>query len=303
MKRIVITGATGMIGASLAKIAITRGIEVLCIVRNESTRLKNLPDSPLVSVLGADLDEFKDITVSGNYDAFFHLAWDKTYGTSRDDVDAQVLNIQSTLDAVRLAYRLGCKVFIGAGSQAEYGPVYEPLRSDTPINPQSGYGIAKFTAGRLSRLLCEQLDIRQNWARILSVYGPLDASHTLIMYVINELSNDRSPKLTKCEQWWDYLYCDDAAESLLAIGERGVGGKVYPVGSGEGRKLKEYIEIIRNQIRPDYPLEFGQIEYYPHQPMFLYADITEIRHDTGWLPRVSFEEGIKEIINKIDSIK
>jgi len=298
MQKIVITGATGMIGAALARCAVEEGIEVLCIVRKNSGRLGNIPQSDFVKVEYCDINEYCNLNLNGGYDVFYHLAWEKTFGASRDDVDTQVNNIQYTLDAVRLAKRLGCKKFVGAGSQAEYGVVTEPLKPETPVNPESGYGTAKYAAGKLSRLLCSQLDLQFNWVRILSVFGPLDGAQTLIMYTINELQAGRSPELTKCEQVWDYLYCDDAARALLAIGNSGVDGKTYPLGSGNGKKLSEYIEAIRDIIAPGAALHFGKKEYYPHQPMYLCADISELTGDTGWKPEISFENGIKKIIDK-----
>ena len=162
------------------------------------------------------------------------------------------------------------------------------------VQPESGYGIAKYTAGRLSKMLCAQLGIRQNWIRILSIYGKNDGANTLISYVINELKNDRSPELTKCEQIWDYLNCDDAANAFLAVAEKGVDGKVYPLGSGKGRRLSEYIEDIRNAINPKIELGFGKKEYYPHQPMYLVADISELRKDTGWKPKIEFKDAFME---------
>jgi nucleoside-diphosphate-sugar epimerase len=293
MKKIVITGTTGMIGSTLIRCALEHNIEVLSIVRKDSPRLDNLPKTEKVKLFSVGMNEYTSVAISGNYDAFFHLAWDKTFGASRDDVAVQAQNIQYTLDAVRLAKRLGCKKFIGAGSQAEYGQVAGPLKPETPVNPVSGYGIAKYTAGKLSGLLCTQLGMQFNWVRILSVFGPLDAAHTLIMYTINELLAGRSPELTKCEQIWDYLYCDDAARAFLAIGEKGINGKTYPLGSGSPRKLSEYIEALKNNVRPDGILQFGKKEYYPHQPMFLCADISELAADAGWKPEVSFEEGIR----------
>jgi len=298
MRKIVITGATGMIGSGLAGCALERDFDVLCIVRKGTSRLDNLPKSDRLKIVYADISEYAALDVSGDYDAFYHLAWDKTYGASRDDAGTQVANIQHTLDAVRLAERLGCKKFIGAGSQAEYGVVTAPLRPDTPVNPQSGYGIAKYAAGKLSRLLCAQLDLQFNWVRILSVYGPSDGAQTLIMYAINELRAGRSPEFTKCEQIWDYLYSDDAARALLAVGDKGVDGKTYPLGSGEGRRLSEYLETLRDVINPAGVLQFGKKEYYPHQPMYLCADISELTGDTGWKPEVSFKEGVGRIIAK-----
>ena len=299
MQKIVITGATGMIGTVLTRCAVKEDIEVLCIVRKDSGRLSNIHQSDLVKVEYCDINEYCSLNINSSYNLFFHLAWEKTFGSSRDDVDTQVNNIQYTLDAVRLAKRLGCKKFIGAGSQAEYGIVTEPLKPETPVNPESGYGIAKYAAGKLSRLLCSQLGVQFNWVRILSVFGPLDSANTLIMYTINELYAGRSPELTKCEQVWDYLYCDDAARALLAVGKNGVDGKIYPLGSGNGRKLSEYIEVMRDIIVPGATLQFGKKEYYPHQPMYLCTDISELSQDTGWKPEISFEDGIKRTIETI----
>ena len=300
MQKIVITGATGMIGSALARCALEQGMDVLCIIRKDTTRLDNLPKSERLKIIYAGISEYANVDFSGSYDVFYHLAWEKTNGASRDDVDTQVANIQYTLDAVRLAKHLGCKKFIGAGSQAEYGIVTEPLKPETPVNPESGYGIAKYAAGRLSRLLCAQLDLQFNWVRIVSVFGPLDGAHTLIMYAINELCAERSPEFTKCEQIWDYLYCDDAARAFLAIGKNGVDGKAYPLGSGDRKSLSKYLEIIRDLISPGTVLQFGKKEYYPHQPMYLCADISELTRDTGWKPEVPFEEGIKRIIDEKD---
>jgi nucleoside-diphosphate-sugar epimerase len=296
MKKIVITGATGMIGSALVKQALEKDIEVLCLARKDSKRIDTIPKSEKVNIVFAGLSEYESLDISEQYDAFFHLAWDKTFGVSRDDVDIQLRNIQYTLDAVRLAKWLGCSVFVGAGSQAEYGIVSEPVKSDTPVNPQSGYGIAKYAAGKFSMLLCVQLGIRFNWLRILSVFGPLDGLHTLIMYAINELRAGNSPEFTKCEQVWDYLYSDDAARAFLAVGDRGIDGTVYPLGSGKQRKLSGYLESLRDIVNPDGILQFGKKDYYSHQPMFLCADISELTADTGWKPEISFEEGITKIL-------
>ena len=297
IRKTVITGATGMIGATLAKIAVDKGIEVLCLVRKDSGRINNLPQSDLINIEYCDIDEYRSFSRDGCYDAFYHFAWGGTNGATRDDVDLQMANIQYTLDAVRLANRLGCRKFIGAGSQAEYGVVSEPLGPETPVNPKSAYGIAKYTAGKLSGLLCTRIGMQFNWVRILSVFGPLDGAHTLIMYAINELRAGRSPELTRCGQIWDYLYCDDSAKAFLAIGEKGINGKTYPLGAGNKRKLSDYLESLRDIIAPGATLLAGKKEYYPHQPMYLCADISELTNDTGWKPEISFEDGVRSMNN------
>ena len=300
MTKIILTGATGMIGSAIVRQAIAHGVDVTCIANPESPRIKNIPESECVHVVPCDISGYGTLSLDGKYDVFMHLAWNKTSGAERDDVDIQMQNIQYTLDAVRLASRAGCSVFVGAGSQAEYGVQSVPLAPALPVNPESGYGIAKYTAGKFASMLCAQLGLRFNWLRILSVYGPHDGAHTLIRYCVDELRAGRSPELTKAEQMWDYLHCDDAALAFLSVALKGRDGMFYPLGSGKGRRLSEYIEEIRSIIAPNVELEFGKKSYYPHQPMYLVADISELTRDTGWVPKIDFADGIKNLWNMLN---
>jgi nucleoside-diphosphate-sugar epimerase len=220
-----------------------------------------------------------------------------TTGEARNDTGLQTENIQCTLDAVQLAQRLGCNTFIGAGSQAEYGRVEGRLDATTPTFPENGYGVAKLCAGQLSRIECEKRGMRHIWTRILSVYGPWDGESSMVTSTINKLLRGESPSLTPGEQQWDYLYSGDAARALLAAGERGVSGKVYCIGSGQARPLKEYIDIMRNQIDPTLPLGFGEVPYGEKQVMYLCGDISDLTRDTGFVPETDFETGISKTID------
>ena len=297
MKKMIITGSTGMIGHYLVREALSRQYEVWCIIRRGCLRASDLPVSGNLNIVEADLCEYHSLTLDGQFDCFVHLAWDKTFGMSRDDVDIQLKNIEYTLDAVRLAKRLGCSVFVGAGSQAEYGVLDIPLKGSTPVSPESGYGIAKYTAGKLAGLLCQQMNMRFNWIRITSTYGLGDAAYTLVSYVIDELLAGRSPELTHCVQQWDYLHGKDAAKAFIAVVEHGVNGKTYPLGSGDSRKLSSYVNEIAQIVNPSIILGYGKKIYYPHQPMFLVPDITELTTDTGWKPEIIFRDGINKIVD------
>ena len=296
MEKIIVTGATGCVGSAIVRRVLAQGMEVTCIVHEESKRLSNLPQDEKVEIMECNLSNYDTLNLPDKYDAFIHMAWEKTFGASRDDAEVQARNIQYTLDACQLAKRCGCKVFVGAGSQAEYGVQNKDLTSLLSVNPESGYGIAKYAAGKLSAMLCKRLGIRHCWVRILSVYGPHDGENTLISYAIRELKAGRSPELTKCGQMWDYLYADDAADAIMAIAEKGFDGKVYPLGSGKGRKLSEYIEDIRTIINPTVEIKYGAKEYYPHQPMHLVADVGELMTETGWHPHNTFIDGIKQLV-------
>lgn len=305
MKKVVMTGPTGSIGIALIQQCIAQGIRVLAIVRPHSKRTDRIPRSPLVQVLACSLDTLCDLdekaleragVESFDYDVCYHFAWEATIGSGRNDMKLQTANIGYALDAVALAARLGCHTFVGAGSQAEYGRWEEKLSEYTPTFPESGYGMAKLCAGAMTRLECSRLGMRHVWARILSVYGPGDGEQTMISTVIRKLLAGEIPALTAGIQQWDYLHCRDAANAMYLLGEKGRDGSIYCVGSGNARPLREYIEILRDCINPALALDFGAVAYGPQQIMYLCADIEKLTEDTGFIPEVDFEDGIRETI-------
>ena len=293
----VVTGPTGAVGTALCRHMLRQGIKVYGTVRPDSKRTGQLPEG--MRVIACDLEDMSQLPERMSevpVDAFFHLAWSHTTGEGRNDTDAQMSNICHTIEAVRAAKKLGCKVFVGAGSQAEYGRFEGKLKPDTPAFPENGYGIAKLCAGQLSRLECEKLDMDHIWVRILSVYGPRDGMGSMISSTIRKLLTSETPALTQCEQKWDYLYSDDAAEALWLCALRGRSGAVYPLGSGRAAPLRYYVDALRDAVDPGLKLNYGAVPYSSKQVMHLEADLTALRQDTGFEPATSFEEGIKKTI-------
>ncbi len=299
MKRAIITGATGAIGTALLKEFIACGTEVLVLTRKDSARNGVIPVHPLIQVAYCGLEELCSLQngTGRQYDAFYHFAWAGTFGDSRNDMILQTQNIRYALDALNAAARFGCKVFVGAGSQAEYGRVEGVLKPLTPAFPENGYGMAKLCAGQMTREAARKLGVRHIWARVLSVYGPNDGANSMISSTIRKMKAGETAQFTKGEQLWDYLYSGDAAQAFRLLGERGKDGKVYVLGSGNAIPLREYIMQIRNAIDPTLPIGLGMLPYAEKQVMHLCADIGELTEDTGWKPKVKFEDGIKNILN------
>ncbi len=298
MNSMVITGATSSLGTALIDECIRNDIKVLALVRKDSPNLDRITKDARVKVVFCALDEMADFKPSDEkYDAFVHLAWAGTANAEkRDQIRPQIDNISYALDAVDLAERLGCSVFVGAGSQAEYGRTNEVLTEETPTRPETAYGAAKLCAGGMTRMACKAKGIRHIWSRILSSYGPKYVPQTVINYTINELLAGRKPVLTAGEQIWDFLYNEDVARALYLLAKDGKDGELYVVGSGISHPLREYLETIRDLIDPTLELGLGEREYSDREVMHLACDITKIREDVGFSPQVSFEEGIMRTI-------
>lgn len=296
----VVTGPTGAIGIALCEKLLRENVTVYAVCRPGSSRIKDLPKAAAIHVVECDAKELATLPqkMEGvSVDAFFHFAWAHTIGQGRNDMPAQIENIQSTIDAVRAAKALGCQVFLGAGSQAEYGRVEGLLKSDTPAFPENGYGMAKLCAGQMSRVEAKALDIDHVWVRILSVYGPHDGPMTMISGTIRKLLAGERPALTAGIQRWDYLYAGDAADAFYLAACHGRNGAVYPLGSGQAMPLKDYIIQMRDAIDPALPLGLGEVPYGPLQVMHLQADISALQADTGFVPKTPFAEGIRRTMD------
>jgi UDP-glucose 4-epimerase len=298
VKNIIITGATGMLGCALIKECEKNNISVAAISRPGSKKLGRLHESGNVKITECALDEINRLEeiLKPGYDAFFHLGWADTDKAGRDDAQKQEKNIGYTLKAVLVAAKLGCGVFIGAGSQAEYGRYDIPIKEDFETKPDTAYGRAKLEAGKKSAELCAKLKIRHVWTRIFSVYGPNDSAATLVMHCIGKmLKNERVP-LTECTQVWDFLFCADAAKALMLAAEKGRDNAIYNIGSGSGQQLKKYVNIIADITGGKKEIGFGDIKTPENGLQNLAADISRLKKDTGFMPSTGFDAGIRETI-------
>lgn len=309
MKRIVVTGATSMIGVALIEVCLSQGIEVYAAVREGSGKLLRLPEHEKLHVVPCELYELAGLPglIGQPCDTFYHMAWGHTGAARNQSVELQSVNIRYTLDAVRAAKELGCRRFIGAGSQAEYGVLdVNAIGPDAPANPGTPYGISKLAAGKLAVLLAKELGMEAIWPRIFSVYGIYDKESSMIAGNLQKMLNGEETEFTKAEQRWDYLYSKDAGTAFYLIGEKGKDQAVYCVGSGRARQLSEYIYAMRDAVDPGIEPGIGRREYPEGAVMNLCADIRTLTEDTGFVPKYSFEEGIGETaewLRRISSCK
>lgn len=295
MKKVVLTGATSMIGISLIEECLIHNCKVIALCRCNSQNLSRLPESENVQVVNCGLDKLQDLgeAAIGSCDVFYHIAWTDTDKTGRLNPRLQDRNVGYTLDAVELAYRLGCKKFVGIGSQAEYGiHVDSQTGPDSPVMPQIAYGVSKYAAGKLGAIRARQLGIDFFWIRVFSVYGPNDMPGTLVRSTLEKMLCHEHCAFTQGSHQWDYLYSRDAGKALYLIGERAVGSKVYCLGSGQGRPLREYIETMRDIAAPGMELRLGEMPYPAGGCMSICADISSLSRDTGWEPKTDFKDGI-----------
>lgn len=300
--KMIVTGATGFIGAALCRELLESGHEVIALIRPGSKKREKLEFVKAypgkISVQETSLEHLESWTGTAA-DVFFHLAWNGAAGADREDFDIQYTNIGYTAAAIRTAAKCGCRKFVGAGSQAEYGVVRGKAKeNETVPAPFMMYGAAKLAACHMGRLVAKQEGISFVWPRIYSIYGVGENAGTLVNYVADSLKSGVQPELTPCENMWNFMYISDCARALRLLGEKAETEGIYHVASDDTRLLKEFVSEIREIISPEAGIKFGSKAASPERTFWLEPDINRLK-EIGFETQRTFAEGIrKEFCNE-----
>ncbi len=296
--RVLVTGASGHLGAAVVERLLADGAEVTALVRPGSDLWRLEGALSQITLLRADLagmEQAADGIAAARAEAVIHLAWQGVTNAARNDPEQITQNVPGTLELCEVAHKAGCRCWVGMGSQAEYGSAQGVLTEGLPLHPHTAYGSAKLAAEMLTQKLCELYGVRFVWFRLLATYGPQDDERHLIPSVIQKLLRGERPTLTAGDQQWDYLYITDAADAIVQAVLAQVHG-VFNLASGEAEPVRYIVERIRDLIDPALPLGFGELPYPPDQVMHLQADISKLVQATGWNPRVDLSEGLARTI-------
>jgi len=298
MKKAVITGAGGFIGRNLTKRLLREGIQVYGI--DIEAAQERIPEDAGVTPLSMDLEDrraLSNILKAAKPDVFYHLAWAGVSTDVKNEIKMQMDNIPLAITVLEACAEAGCGHVIIPGSASEYAYCGQTIDGGNPPAPGDAYAASKAAAQILCQWYARQHELNLNWLLIGSIYGPGRNDSNILTYTIQSLLRREEPKYSKLEQLWDYIYIDDLIDALYLLGLHGRPGGVYPIGSGEARPLAEYIRQIQAQIAPDVPLGIGALPYkFGNKPDNSVLDIQRLKEDTGFIPRISFEEGITRTI-------
>lgn len=303
MKTALITGADGFIGRHLVRALLSEKAEVFAIVHPENNIYEH-HKIPNLHVRCIDLNRAQDYArdFPSGIDAMFHFAWAGVRPELRDDLDVQMANINMAMGCMKMAASIGIKKVIFPGSTNEYLYCGKAIGRDALPSPSNAYGAVKVALRYLACDFAAKNGIEFIYAIITGIYAADRRDNNVIFYTIDKLLKKEKPSLTRLEQLWDYVYVDDVISALMAIGRSGKGGAVYAVGHGDNWALSNYIEIIHRKIDPLLPLGIGEVPYADNGRMpSSCVDLSDIERDTGFKPKVDFEEGIARVIDRMRS--
>lgn len=302
MKEVIVTGANGFIGSSVTRYLVSQDIKVLAICREKHD--KNIPLSPLITKKYADLKDIKKIADDiqfGQYDTFYHFAWEGSAGAARADTALQLSNAQWSLDALMLSHSIGCKRFVGAGSIMEHETMAAAYKQGNKPGLGYIYGGGKLVAHVMSMSLAAQLGIELVWGSITNAYGVGEFSPRMVNTTIRKCIANVSPEFTSGVQNYDFVYIDDVARAFYLIATKGKPFHEYLIGSSTAQPLKDFLLEMKEAIAPNLAFTFGKVPFTGINLPLSAFDCSETERDTGFKARISFAEGTKMTMEWIKS--
>lgn len=305
MKKVIITGADGFIGSNLSRYLDKKDIETWALVMVNSPTISSISNLKHVHIVPCNLANINEIPIPLPYDAdaFYHFAWQGVAPESRASLKLQVANITMSLNALELAKNYNAKKFILPGSTSEYLYSGGLINNLSIPSPQNAYGVVKVAVKNLCTILAKEIHQPMIYSVFTGVYGANRKDNNVIYYTISKLLKGEQPQLTALEQKWDYIYIDDLIEAIYLIGTKGKTGAFYTVGHGDNCPLKEYIFKIRDIINPNLPLGIGAVPYSSDKLPSSCVDLTPLYQDTGFIPKISFNKGIRKVIDELKKEK
>lgn len=301
-KRVIITGATGFVGANLARRLLRDGHELHLLVRKNYTawRIETIRSNVKIHEVDLlDADKLNTVVKQVHPDWIFHLA---TYGaySSQTNIHKMIqTNLTGTVNLVEACLKTSFEAFVNTGSSSEYGYKDHAPSEKEWLEPNSHYAVTKASATLLCRFLALSRHVRLVTLRLYSVYGPFEEPTRLIpTLIIHGLRGDL-PTLVNANVARDFVYVEDVNDAYLlaASGIEQEIGSVYNIGTGRQTSIMEVVATARRKMKITADPLWGSMQDRNWDTAVWVADNKTAQESLSWKPRYDFNQGFEETIN------
>jgi len=297
MTRVLVTGGAGFIGSHLCEGLLARGYQVRVLDSLIYGRREHVP--PQADFIQGDIRDLATCQrATDGMEGVFHCAAMSRSSPSQEQIDVCTQsNITGTQNLLLAARDAGVKGFIYSGSSTYYGNRPVPHRESDPPDLLNIYGLTKHVGAQYCLLFDRSFDLPCVVLRYFNVYGPRQpqtGAYALVLGIfLNRLAENKALEIHgDGRQRRDFVHVRDVvAANILAFEhaqESGVHGEIFNVGSGENFSVKELADMISpNQIHA---------QARQGDAAATLADISKVKTALGWSPKISFADGLKELI-------
>lgn len=301
MKRVLITGGSGFIGANLARRLLQDGQEIHLLLRRgyHPWRIESIRAD--VHLHEVDLNDPEALTHNVRNirpDWVFHLAVHGAYSWQTNLNQIMQTNISGTVNLLEACLKIGFEAFINTGSSSEYGfKDHAPSEMELP-EPNSYYAVAKAAATLFCCYISRSRRVHVPTLRLYSIYGPYeDAQRLMPTLILNGLRCDLPP-LVNPNTTRDYVYIEDAIDAFLLAATQPDQefGAVYNVGTGVQTSLREVVDIAQRVFSLSTNPQWDSMPGREWDTTIWVANNQRARNELNWQPHFNVEQGFRKMV-------
>jgi UDP-glucose 4-epimerase len=299
----VVTGGAGFIGSHMVDLLLERGFIVRVIDNLVGGRLANLSHHESNDRLSVEVEDLRSVppeaSVFGGAEYVFHFAGIGDIVPSIErPTEYMSANVLGTVYALEGARAAGARKFVYAASSSCYGLAKQlPTTEAAPIDLEYPYALSKYQGEQAVLHWGRVYDLPVVSIRIFNAYGPRSKTSGAYgavfgVFLAQKLKGKPFTVVGDGTQRRDFVFATDLARAFLAAAESDRRQEIYNVGAGNPQPVNRLVELLGGDV--------VRVPKRPGEPDCTWADITKIREQLGWKPQVGFEEGVGEMLKRID---
>jgi UDP-glucose 4-epimerase len=293
-QRVLVTGASGFIGANLVRRLLQLGAEVYAQYSSTYQKIENLPIHRRKTDL-CDLKSTKTLVRQIEPSVVFHLA---AFGVNQtSDIQRAIrVNVVGTANLLQSLLDSRIEQFVHTGTCHEYGEQQGKIRESAPIAPRSVYAATKAASTAICLSFSHQFDFPLAIVRPFVAYGPFANDYTIVSAVILHALRGKDIRLSSGLTKRDFVYVDDVVDAYTKVANKEVSGEIINIGSGIELFIKDVVkqtlDLMKNPIKP----LFGALPDRNGEIWHLQADISKAKRIIGWEPKTPLKKGLERTI-------
>lgn len=301
-----VTGGAGFIGSHLTDLLLSKGHNVTVLDNLCGGWMKNLSQaqkSPLFKFVHADIRDPK--TLEGHFEGIdwvFHLAALADIVPSIEKPrDYFETNVDGTFNVLEASKKANVKRFLYSASSSCYGiPSQYPTPETTSSSPQYPYALTKYLGEQLVLHWAQIYKLPALSLRLFNVFGPRSRTTGVYgavfgVFLAQKLHGKPFTVVGDGNQTRDFTFVADIADAFYTAAQSNLSNDFLNVGSSGHYSVNRLVELLGGPIT--------YIPKRPGEPDCTFADVSKIRKKLNWTSKVSFEEGVRRILERIDDFR
>ena len=298
----IVTGAAGFIGSHMVELLLNKGHEVIAIDNFSNGQPDNVSlfkDNPDYKFYEIDLSKEFDDSIFKDVCYVFHMAALADIVPSiKEPVKYHEANVTATIRVLEACRKHNIKKVVYSASSSCYGiPDNYPTKESSEIKPLYPYAYTKYLGEQYILFWNKLYKVPAISLRYFNVFGTRGRTNDTYgavfkVFLSQKLHNKPLTIVGDGTQTRDFIYVADVAKANLIAAESDISGEIFNIGTGNPQPVNYLAKLIGG------PVEF--IPKRPGEPDSTHADITKAKGLLNWEPRISFEEGVKIMLDNID---